>query len=151
MTKQEQSVYEVGVHLIPSLSENEAQTTYQELCKEIEKNAEVIDKQEPESMQLAYPIRHQVRKDDGTYSIYDTSYFASVKFVTPSGKINEMEKNLKEHKSVLRFILITTTSENTRIGDLPGEDEAEDGEEGVTTRENKSETVPSSQTTKEGE
>ena len=132
MLKKETQVYEVGFHIIPTLSESEVKSVFDSVKKTLK---EVIAESEPTHMPLAYTIRHSTRKDDGSYDRFDEAYFASFKFVANKSDIADIQKMLQESNKILRFLLTETVEENTRVDTALLNNEAEEETEGETKKE----------------
>ena len=124
-TKKTQKIYEVSFHLIPDVAEN-ADTKFEEIQGKLS-SGEIIGSERPESVALAYTIRHNVRKQDGSYSRYDDALFGSVKFRATPAFVEEFRRTLQADNDILRFLILESIEGTTRIGEtLPGEiEEAE--------------------------
>ncbi len=154
--KKTEKVYDVSFHVVPDISEEEAEKVFSGLRDTIARGGEVIDTEELKSMDLAYTIRHNVRQGDGSYNRYNTSYFGSIKFKATQEFAKSLRQDLQSDESFLRFLIIETVAEDTRIGErLPGTDDEEEGEgQDVKKPEqpvNRKEKDRSSDTAKEGE
>ena len=126
-SKMTQKVYEVSFHLLPTLSEEEAGSVFSSVESLISSDGEVLDTVSPELMDLAYPVRHSVRQEDGSYARHISSYFCSVKFRSPPSFVVSLQKYLQDDNSALRFLVVETVAEDTRIGSvLPGSEVEED-------------------------
>ncbi len=121
MTKTQEKVYEVGLHIVPDVGDKEVLSVFNSLKTEISSVGEVIDENTPELIELAYTIRHKTRKEDGTYNRYDSAYFGSIKFVSSQEGAVKIKEAIQNNESVLRFLLVETVRESTRMS-LPEEE-----------------------------
>jgi ribosomal protein S6 len=107
----EGQIYEVGFHILPSVSEEELQTTVTKLRDTITANDGVIFADEfPKMRDLAYEIKKRV---ETKYLRYNKAYFGWMKFEMLTSAIGEMKKQFENNKNVLRFIIVKTVRENT--------------------------------------
>jgi ribosomal protein S6 len=127
----EKTVYETGILLDGSLSDEDALTHHEAFKSALtERGALIIAEGTPESKKLAYTItikRDAKRKD------YSKAHFSWIKFDLASSDVAEFEKALRGDEKVIRYLLIKTVRENTLREPIEGlEDELdEDLEEGV--------------------
>ena len=124
-TKKTNKVYEVSFHLLPTVGK-QLEKKFEEIKNNITaKGGEVLESVAPEQVDLAYTIRHSVRKQDGSYSRYDEAYFGSVKFKASQESVRNVRQEFQADNDILRFLIVETVEGNTRIGPkLPGvEDE----------------------------
>ncbi|MDO8604778.1 MAG: 30S ribosomal protein S6 [bacterium] len=109
----EPRVYELGYHLVPTLSSEqipEASGAVRGMIERISK--EIIAEELPVFIDLAYQI---VKTIDHKNKRFDEAYFGWIKFEgTPSG-IAELEEALKKDENVLRYMVVKTIRENTFI------------------------------------
>lgn len=109
-----QPVYEIGFHLVPALTEEEAAAASLRLHKAIAGiGAIILAEEAPKKIPLAYRIERSVA---GKREKFTEALFGFVKFELPEaegigGHIPGLEKMLREEDSVLRFLLIKTTRE----------------------------------------
>ena len=130
--KNEEKVYEVSFHLVPSIDKDKVPGVFERVKKVVSEKGEVLSEEQPVLRDLAYTVRHTVRQRDGSYNRYDEAYFGSVKFRALRSATAQIEQALLEDEEVLRFLLLETVAEDTRIGEvLPGDEPEEqlDGEE----------------------
>ncbi len=108
------NVYEVGVHYVSSLPEEEVSKAFENLKDLLKKKgAEIISEESPKLTNLAYTM---VKHVAGRNVKYSTAHFGWVKFTLSSEKVNEVKETLGESEEVLRFIIIKTVKENTLHG-----------------------------------
>lgn len=113
----EKTVYELGFHIIPSLSEDEVSKEFAEIKAFIEKfGGEIISEGSPKAMQLAYIM---AKKQEGKNAKFDSSFFGWVKFEAGPENAISLKEDMDLRKSILRFIIIKTVREDTSIGHRP--------------------------------
>ena len=121
-----EKVYEVSFHLIPTIDADAVSGVFGRIREFVAKEGEVLSEESPALRDLAYTIRHTIRQSDGSYSRFDAAYFGSVKFRTSRDSVKRIEEFFKSDEKVLRFLLLETVVEDTRIGEvLPGVEEEE--------------------------
>ncbi|MAG12788.1 hypothetical protein CL630_03180 [bacterium] len=105
----EPRLYELGYHLLPTLSEEEIPQEVGVLKDGIEKHSgAMVSDQMPRVMSLAYSmskIMGQKRK------YFDTALFGWIKFQMSPKDLLEFDKELKHNKHILRFILVKIARE----------------------------------------
>ncbi len=116
------TVYEVGFHIVPSVSPEKLPHEVDAIKAVLTANkATVISEEFPKLRNLAYtmvkvigPARHK----------YDNAYFGWIKFEAAKEAALEIKKAMDANEKVLRFLLIKTVAENTLYGDkvLPKEE-----------------------------
>ena len=122
--KSTDKVYEVSFHLIPTMDADGALVAFERVKKVVSERGKVLSEEHPVLRDLAYTIRHTVRQRDGTYDRYDEAHFCSVKFSAPRDSVKQVEQVLSGDDEVLRFLLLETSAEDTRLGEvLPGDEE----------------------------
>ena len=138
--KNTQKVYEVSFHLLPTLDEGEVSGMVNDIRKIITGEGEVISEDAPVHQGLAYTIRHTVRQSDGSYNNYNEAYFGSIKFKASQEFAKKLHQDIRNNERVLRFLIVGTVEEDTRIGDvLPGTEEEENATDKKTAKKNTSE------------
>ena len=140
-------IYEAGLHLIPTIEKDKVSGVFEEIKKAItaEEGSEILSENQPELQNLAYTIRHTVRQGDGSYNRYDESYLGSVKFRATREGVVGVKKSLQGNESILRFIVLETPEEDTRIGEKLPDEEAEEAAEA------EAEAVKAAENKKDGE
>ena len=126
-TKEGFEVYELGIHLLPTLSEADVQIEFSKIKSQIEKaNGEFISESAPRLFTLAYEIPKTIKAQK---KWYETAYFGWVKFELEASALAAIEKYVKELDSTLRYVFVKTVAEDTLVSkDLLAND-AEEGEE----------------------
>src|SRR3989344_4596924 len=107
----ESQIYELGYHLVPTVSETDLSQEVAKLQNIItDAHGSIISESFPEMRGLAYEIAKRV---DTNYSRFNKAYFGWIKFEAIGSSIEDIDKKLKLNLSVLRFILVKTVRENT--------------------------------------
>jgi ribosomal protein S6 len=111
--KEEGRIYEVGYHILPTVSE-EMVPKEVEILKAIlaKNNATVISEDAPEEIELAYGIRKVI---GGKYQTFTNAYFGSFKFESSPEEMLAIEHAFAKEEKVLRFLVVKTIRENTRL------------------------------------
>lgn len=112
-TKEGFKVYELGIHLLPSLSEADVQIEFSKIKSNIEKlDGEIISESQPKMFNLAYEIPKTLKAQK---KWYETAYFGWVKFELDASKLAVFEKFVKELEDTLRYLIVKTVRENTLV------------------------------------
>ena len=127
-TKEGFKVYELGIHLLPTLSEADVKVEFSKIKSNIEKlDGEIISESEPNMFKLAYEIPKTIKAHK---KWYETAYFGWVKFELDASKLSMFEKFVKELDNTLRYIIVKTVKENTLVSrDLIQSQDEDDKEE----------------------
>ena len=105
------SIYEVGFHFVPTLSEDDVTVKFSELKSIVEKlGGEFISEDAPKPISLAYEISKTLK---GQKKWYKNAYFGWIKFTLVPEDIEALEKQVKEFEPVLRYLLISPVREST--------------------------------------
>ncbi|HEY5382942.1 MAG TPA: 30S ribosomal protein S6 [Candidatus Paceibacterota bacterium] len=110
-TSDETAVYEVGFHLLPTLTEAEAAAAVDKL-RTVLGSAEILKEAAPVKIPLAYIIE---RRGQGKREKYGEAYFGFIKFATEKANIAALEHYLRATHEVLRHLLIETVREDASI------------------------------------
>ena len=124
--KNEEKIYEVSFHLVPTIDADALPAVFERVKGVVSGQGEVLGEEEPTRRELAYTIRHTVRQSDGSYNRYDEAYFGSVKFRALRGGVKQIEDALSGDGEVLRFLLLETVADDTRVGEVLPDAEPED-------------------------
>ncbi len=108
------TVYEVGFHIVPTVSPENLPKEVDAIKAVLAKNGAVtISEEFPKLRALAYqmikavgPARHRC----------DSAYFGWIKFEAPKMAIAEINKAMDANEKVLRYITVKTVRENTLYG-----------------------------------
>ncbi len=108
----ERRVYELGYHMVPTLTEEEVLNEVNALRVAIEESdGKVISEGEPERIDLAYTF---VIGEGGRNTKYDTSFFGWIKFEFDPKQLSVFEEEFVKHnKNIMRYLLIKTVAEDT--------------------------------------
>jgi ribosomal protein S6 len=105
----EPAVYEVGYHLLPTLSGDEAGAAAKDLGKFLAKEgAKTVGEKEPELIDLAYAIEKRL---GGKRTEFKTAYFGWVAFRVSPAALVTIKKFMDTNPSVLRSLIIATSEE----------------------------------------
>jgi ribosomal protein S6 len=112
-TKEGFKVYELSIHLLPTLSEGDVQIEFSKIKSNIEKlEGEIISESVPQMFNLSYEIPKTIKAQK---KWYETSYFGWVKFELEANKLANFEKFVKELDNNLRHLIVKTVRENTLV------------------------------------
>ncbi|MBC7981477.1 30S ribosomal protein S6 [Candidatus Parcubacteria bacterium] len=112
-TKEGFKVYELGIHLLPTLSEADVQIEFSKIKSNIEKlEGEIISESAPRMFKLAYEIPKTIKAQK---KWYETAFFGWVKFELEASKLATFEKFVKELEETLRYLIVKTVRENTLV------------------------------------
>jgi ribosomal protein S6 len=105
-------VYEVGYHLLPSLSEQEVTAATKDLINFLKKEgATLVGQQDPQMVDLSYAIERRVA---GKFVGVNTAYFGWVAFEVEPRATATIKLFMDTNASVLRHILISTTKDEVK-------------------------------------
>ncbi len=108
----EAQVYEVGYHLLPTLSESEVEAAVKDMRSFLSKEgAQFVGEKMPEKVDLAYAIE---RRTEGKYQSVRSAYFGWVAFSLAPGVTATVKKFMDTNPSVLRYILVTTSEDEVK-------------------------------------
>jgi ribosomal protein S6 len=114
-TKEGFKVYELGIHLLPTLSEADVQVEFSKIKSQIEKlEGEFISESTPRLMTLAYEIPKTIKAQKRWY---ETAYFGWVKFELEAKELAVFEKFVKELEHTLRYLIVKTVREDTIVSE----------------------------------
>ncbi len=103
------NVYEVGYHLLPTLSEEEATASVQALMALLKgENVTFVGDRFPSKIALAYAIAKRV---NGKLTNFDSAYFGWVAFEAPREAIARLKIALDANPSILRSLIVVTDRE----------------------------------------
>lgn len=105
-------VYELGYHIIPAISEEEAPREAAAIKEFIQGNGgTVISESAPQHMTLAYAM---YRTENGKKEEFETAHFGGIKFEMEPAGVASIKEVLDMNKNILRHIIFKTVKENTR-------------------------------------
>lgn len=104
-------IYEVGYHLMPTVSESEISKLVVRIRTIIEeKRGNIISEEMPKEQTIAYEI---AANTSSKKQKFDKSCFGWIKFEADNSSVSGIKKALEEVAEIMRFILIKTVRENT--------------------------------------
>lgn len=108
----EPRIYELGYHIIPAVSEEEAPQEAAAIKEFIVSHGgTAISEQASQHMTLAYPM---YRTENGKKETFETAHFGGIKFEMNPAQVIEVKNVLDINKNILRYIIFKTVKENTR-------------------------------------
>ncbi len=121
--EKENRIYEIGYHIVSSVTE-------EELPREVTSLKDILDKEKagiisvefPRLRPLAYSMQKRV---SGGYQTYTNGYFGWIKFETTPESALRIDESLKKNEKVLRYLLIKTVREQTLTAGRPRTDRRE--------------------------
>ena len=112
MESAERTVYELGYHIVPTVSEDNLSEVVAEIKGVIERDGGVFLMEEfPVLTTLAYTI---VKVKTGKREKHATAYFGWLKFDLETSRVIALKEELDQNEHMLRYLLITTVKEDTR-------------------------------------
>ncbi|MES2134648.1 MAG: 30S ribosomal protein S6 [Patescibacteria group bacterium] len=100
------NVYEIGYHLLPTLSEEEVTVAVQGIMDTLKaENVTFVGDRFPSKIALAYTIAKRV---NGKLTNFDGAYFGWVAFEAPRDAIARLKTALDANVSVLRSLIVVT-------------------------------------------
>lgn len=103
------SVYEIGYHLLPTLSEEEVPQVVSKLMDALKAEGAVfVGERFPSQIELAYPI---AKRTNSKKTNYETAYFGWVAFEVSRDAILRIKPILDANQNVLRYLIVTTEKE----------------------------------------
>lgn len=100
------SVYEIGYHLIPTLSEEEVADVVSKMMDVLKaEGADFVGERFPAKIQLAYPM---AKRTNSKKTNYDSAYFGWVAFELSREAILKIKPFLDGNAAVLRYLIVVT-------------------------------------------
>lgn len=100
------NVYEIGYHLLPTLSEEDVTAATQGIMDLLKtEGADFVGERFPSKIDLAYTIAKRV---NGKLTNFDSAYFGWVAFEMSREAIARIKTALDGNVSVLRFLIVVT-------------------------------------------
>ncbi len=130
----EPRVYELGYHLVPTLSVEQIPAASGAVRGMIERiSKDIIAEELPVFIDLAYQV---VKTINHKNKRFEDAYFGFIKFDALPEGIAKLEVELKKDENVLRYLVTKTLRENTFISKrFPSSNAKDRGEKGDTTEE----------------
>jgi ribosomal protein S6 len=96
--------YELGYHLVPSLSEDDLALRVTDLQKAVTaEGGSVISEGQPQAFTLAYPMR---KMRGGRWDHYDSTFFGWVRFEVSPDALEVIKDFLDHNEYLVRYLLI---------------------------------------------
>ncbi len=100
------AVYEIGYHLVPTLSEEELPVAVSKITDTLKgEGAIFVGEQFPSRIQLAYSIAKRI---DTVRKNFDEAYFGWMAFEISKKALTKIKAALDVHPSLLRYLFIVT-------------------------------------------
>ncbi len=113
-TKTADTVYEVGYHIVPTVSPESLSKEVDEVKSILSKvGAKTISEEFPKLRNLAYTL---VQTIGSVRHRYDTAYFGWIKYEVSPDFATAIKKALDADEKILRYLTIKTVRENTLYG-----------------------------------
>ena len=111
MEDSNKKIYEIGYHILPNLSEDEAMNVVAGMKDTLAKaGAEMIAEQNPSMMDLAYEVGKEI---ENKIRRFQTAYFGWMKFEVETAEIEGITSAMDKNASILRHLVIKTVREST--------------------------------------
>lgn len=102
-------VYEIGYHLLPTLTEEDVTAAVKEISAVVSKEgATFIGDAAPVKIDLAYPIQKRV---NGRLTTFDTAHFGWMAFEVQPAALATIKSFLDTNTAILRYIVTSTTKD----------------------------------------
>lgn len=106
-------VYEIGCLFIPIISDKDVLTEVANVKSVLEKlDCEFLSGAGPDLLDLAYPMKKMI---GGEKNLFNEAYFVWLKFRTAPEKLLDLKKDLDKNNSLLRYLLMKTTEEDSLV------------------------------------
>ena len=108
-SSEETSLYEVGYHVLPIVSEENLSQEVAALKDIVEKHGGMVLGEEfPRAITLAYPISKAISHKR---TVFASAYFGWMRFRTKPEEIQAIDEELRKNEKILRFLLLETQYE----------------------------------------
>lgn len=127
-TAENAKLYELGFHIIPTVTEEEVTDVFSKIKDIINKNNGLVVKEgNPKLIKLAYTI---VKKIGSKNERFNSAFFAWIKFNAESSDIEGLKSSLDSSESIIRYIIVKTVDDDEHSTiKLAEEEEPEDVED----------------------
>lgn len=126
-TAENAKLYELGFHIIPTVTEKEVASVFSKIKEIINKNNGLIVKEgDPKLIKLAYTI---VKKIGAKNERFNSAFFAWIKFNAESSDIEGLKSSLDSNESIIRYIIVKTVDDDEHSTIKLAEEEPEEEEE----------------------
>lgn len=105
----EKKLYEIGFHIIPSVSPEKLVGEVATIKKTLTSNgAEIVKEIEPKLINLAYQMVKKIL--DANYK-FNKAYFGSITFNATATAVEIIKKEIDANNSILRYLLVKTVDD----------------------------------------
>jgi ribosomal protein S6 len=103
----EPTVYELGYHILPTLSEEAVQQEVNAITEVLKSlNVEFVAEKLPVRLDLAYTIE---KKIDGANRRFESAYFGWVAFTLQANQIGAVKTAMDHDLNILRYLIVKTS------------------------------------------
>ena len=114
MDKEKTQVYELGYHVVPTISEGELGAVVSSLKDKItEKGATFRQEEFPTECRLEYTV---IKDIENKKERFDRSFFGWLKFEMSPEAVLEIDEYASADSKIIRYLLVKTVAENTVAG-----------------------------------
>lgn len=107
---EDKKLYELGFHILPSVSEGKVSDEVENLKKSLTKiDAEIVKEGETKLIELAYEITKKINEVNERFN---SSYFGWVKFNATAAGVESLKSELDANKNLLRYLLVKTVDDD---------------------------------------
>lgn len=99
-------IYEIGILIVPSVSEDAARSVFSDITEMISKHGAVKTSDNPVLRELAYEM---TKTSGGKIHHFTSAYFGSIIFQTENSLVLSIKNQIEKQTDVLRLLLIKTT------------------------------------------
>ncbi len=126
-TTNESKLYELGYHLVSSISEDQVSAEVEKIHKILkDNNVEIIKEGQAKSIKLAYQmIKHVAGKNQK----FSTVYFGWIKFNSTADDIEKIKEEIDLNENILRSLIIKTVDDDEHSTAKILDEEAKKAEE----------------------
>ena len=109
--KDDNLIYEVGFHLLPTALESDVPAEVAKIRSIIEENGGIIiSKEMPKMIVMAYDIAKNI---NSKRQKFNKAYFGWIKFEIDPAQISNIKSKVENLANILRFIIIKTVKDDT--------------------------------------
>jgi len=130
----ENTIYELGYLIVPTVSEENVQGESNKVRDILEGNGSIMSSTDAHRRDLAYTMDKVISNKK---NIFDKAYFGSFIFETVAGNIEKIKSELEKDVNVLRFLIMKRTKESLippkarvipKVGTGSSEESSKEGE-----------------------
>jgi len=117
-SQEETELYEIGFHIIPTVSPEEIDAETQKIKDVLDAGGAFLvnDEALPKLNPLAYEVSKKV---DNKKQSFDKAYFGWIKFEAPTEQISEIKSKIDELPNILRFMIVKTVRSGKMVAKKP--------------------------------